>query len=425
MVVFSCGSSKDKFGDKQDNVGLAQQLIDLGNSGRISSNHYSDVVLDSKGNAYIASFFTKADDQDYIKIIQVQPSGEIGWVIGEQTIGRATAITINNEDEIWVTGYFSNTFTCGTKVLKSTASENMFIVKLNPSGACSWSFVSGYGSKAFDIHVNKNNELLIAGVLAEKERLGKIEVVKNPKEAQFLAKFEGEGSCAWIKQFNGNVRRIKSDPSGRFYVCGSYANELFDGVSTNKTTSNYDHDGFLFQVTDTINWIWNFGNPGVIKYGYRTYDVAADMDIDESGNIWVITTQENQDDVDSASSTIVGLVYSFNSTGVLQHTFETATNLQKGAVSTISMQRDSMKVTGTKLSSNEEQGQSLSFIRTYSYDGSLLGEQIVSFTGHGMFRCAYSNNSGTVFTGHYTIAMSIDSLKIENKGGHDLFMYRQ
>ena len=84
-----------------------------------------------------------------------------------------------------------------------------------------------------------------------------------------------------------------------------------------------------------------------------------------------------------------------------------------------------MKVTGTKLSSNEEQGQSLIFIRTYSYDGNLLGEQIVSFTGPGMLRCAYSNNSGTVYTGHYTNAMSIDSLKIENKGGHGLFMYRQ
>jgi hypothetical protein len=196
-------------------------------------------------------------------------------------------------------------------------------------------------------------------------------------------------------------------------VCGGFSNQLFGSDSTYHTTSNYDYDGFLFQVTDFINWIWNFGNPEVIKYGYRTYDVAADMDIDEHGNIYVIATQENQNDVDSSSSTIVGLVYCFDSTGALQQSIKTNRNLQRGAVSTICINNESLTVTGTMLTMTDKPQAATSFIRKFSIDGGKLGEQTVSFSGSsGMLRSAYSNGTKSVYTGHFKNEVTIDSMSI-------------
>lgn len=423
-LVISCGCSPTGQSSDKNLMNNDSPLVHLGSSERISSNHYSDVVLDSKGNAYIASFYSASDNNDYIKIIQVKPNGEIGWAIGEQTVGRATAISINNKDELWVSGYFSNTFTCGNKVLTSTGPENMFIIKLNTLGICSWSFVSAYGSKAFDINVNTNGELLVAGVLDDKERFDEIEVIKDLNETQYLAKFNSDGRCAWVKQFNGSVRRIKSDYKGRFYVCGSYSNRLFKNEGANETTSSYDHDGFLFQVSDTINWIWNFGNPGVIKYGYRTYDVAADMDIDEGGRVWVIATQENRNVVDSTASSIEGLVYSFDSIGVLQHHFKAGTNLQRGAVSTICLTKAFVTVTGTQLSDAKTEQNSKGFIKTFGLDGTLVNEKDVTYTESGMIRSAYSNKTGSVFSGHFRGTLTIDTVSIENTVGHGLFRYQ-
>jgi hypothetical protein len=253
MGVISCGSSKENVGVGQSEIPAKSHLTQLGKSGRISSNHYSDVVLDSKGNAYIANFFTNEDNQDYIKIIQVKPTGEIGWSIGESTVGRATAITINEEDEIWVTGYFSSTFNCGGKVLQVTAEENMFIVRLDQKEVCDWTFKSENNSKAFDINVNNEGSLVIASVLSDSDIFGEVTVSKELENSQFLARFSRAGNCTWVKQFNGNVRRTKSGADGQFYVCGGFSNQLFGSDSTYRTRSNYDYDGFLIQVTDSIN----------------------------------------------------------------------------------------------------------------------------------------------------------------------------
>ncbi|MFT5511994.1 MAG: hypothetical protein ACI8SE_000388 [Bacteroidia bacterium] len=64
-----------------------------------------------------------------------------------------------------MTGYFSSTFNCGGKVLQVTAEENMFIVKLDQRGVCDWTFKSENNSKAFDINVNNEGSLLIAGAI--------------------------------------------------------------------------------------------------------------------------------------------------------------------------------------------------------------------------------------------------------------------
>ncbi|MFT5723012.1 MAG: hypothetical protein ACI9JN_000117 [Bacteroidia bacterium] len=87
-----------------------------------------------KATPTLLVFFTKNDRRDYIKIIQVTPAGEIGWTIGQKTQGRATAITISDDDEIIVTGYFSSKFTCGDQVLIPSGPENMFIMKLIQRG---------------------------------------------------------------------------------------------------------------------------------------------------------------------------------------------------------------------------------------------------------------------------------------------------
>lgn len=421
---YSCGSSKDKAGHVQNsNVGKPY-LNHLGNSGRISSNHYSDVVLDSKGNAYIANFSTKEDGLDYIKIIKVKTNGDIDWIIGDKTIGRATAISINSADEIFVTGFFSNTFQCGSKRLLPNGPENMFIVKIDAEGQCNWAYTSQYGSKAFDINVNNQGELLVAGVLADKEQFGDVKVTKDDGHNQFIARFDKNGNCEWVKQMNANVRRIKSDHQGRFYVCGGYSEHLFEGDKSYTTTSSYDHDGFVMQVDKKINWVKVFGAPGVINYGYRTYDVIADIAIDKANNLWALSTEENAI-VDSATTSIItGKLLRIDPNGNQFDSITIVSSIARGAVSTLLLGDSSFTVTGSEYRLEKLKVISNGFIRTFDYDGVVKTDLPVSNESTFMIRSSYSNATGTVFTGHFRTQLSIDSLEIVNDGNQGLFIYR-
>jgi hypothetical protein len=399
-------------------------LTHIGNSGRISSNHYSDVVMDSRGCAYVASFFTKPDGRDYIKIIKVSPTGKILWTEGTTTLGRATALTIDGKDNLIVTGFYESKLNIGDIELQSDGLSHLFILKLKTDGSVVWVKNSNNDSKAYDINVNTKGDILIAGLLAEKEKFGEVEVTKELQNAHFFARFDSSGNCKWVKQFNGKVRRIKSDSLGHFYICGGFGEYLFAGDSAYTTESTFDHDGFIMQVDEDVNWVKVIGLTGTIRNGYRTYDVMSDLDIDEDGFIWVMSSIESSVVKDATTSFISGSVIKYDHDGNQLDSLYLISSLARGAVSGLCVNQGEIIISGSEYQLQKTQAVSQCFIKHFTQEGSLIKEVPIENEPNTMMRSTFSNSSGTVYTGHFKQYLKIDSIQIENDGSHGLFMYR-
>ena len=66
------------------------------------------MVMDEAGNAYIASFYKGNLMKDEIYVCKVDTSGNVLWELGAGMMGRATAITIDENEHIWVCGFYYN-----------------------------------------------------------------------------------------------------------------------------------------------------------------------------------------------------------------------------------------------------------------------------------------------------------------------------
>jgi len=173
-------------------------LANIKTTGRISSNHYSDFVVDRQGNSYIACFEKKADNQDYILITKVAPGGAVIWESGNHLKGRATAISIDEEGRIWVLGVLSD------GLPTSDQKSCMFIARFDAEGQCQQLITNEGSGMGFNINVNNRNEILVSGIMGDVLSFGDTRIENESGEDQgFLARFDEKGRCLWIKAHGG------------------------------------------------------------------------------------------------------------------------------------------------------------------------------------------------------------------------------
>ncbi|MFT5723013.1 MAG: hypothetical protein ACI9JN_000118 [Bacteroidia bacterium] len=266
---------------------------------------------------------------------------------------------------------------------------------------------------------------MVAGILSDTEQFGSLSVFNEKGHRQFLGKFTGAGSYTWIKQFNSSVRRIKSDKQGIFYVCGNYNQNLFVGDSVHQTTENYDFEGFLLQLSDSVNWIRTLGMKGVVQYGYRTSDVMSDIAFDSVGNPCVLTMIEWNAVPNTTVSVISGVVMQYDEKGNLLDSIPIVTSLTRGGVACLNINpKDEFVVSGMEQTLANGAVVHQGFLYTFNRLGKLIDQQKIEHEKNFMFRSSFTNESGTVYTGHYKTRLQINDSAIKNDGNHGLFMYR-
>jgi hypothetical protein len=130
--------------------------------------------------------------------------------------------------------------------------------------------------------------MLMAGIMGKELRIHDAELIRESNaDGTFLAYFNPEGKCRWIKEFPGQILRIKSSPAGTFYLTGEFMGTLKFGDYSLETTGDMDTDGFIMSVAadGTFNWIEQFGAAGNLKNGYRTVERGNDISFRDNGNI--------------------------------------------------------------------------------------------------------------------------------------------
>jgi len=141
--VTSAGSD-DIFVLKLNSSGTFQWVSTFGDT---SFDVGRGIAVDSSGNSYITGYFggtvdfgggdvTSAGGYD-IFVLKLNSSGTFQWVstFGGTSVDRGEAITIDSSGNSYITGYFQATVDFGGGDVTSAGNNDIFVLKLNSSGA--------------------------------------------------------------------------------------------------------------------------------------------------------------------------------------------------------------------------------------------------------------------------------------------------
>ncbi len=264
--------------DKDGNL-LWQKTYD---SGTGMDDVANTVVLDDRGNVYVAGFGDGVNELDQYVIIKYSPNGEELWRTffnGPESGGikwhdHATNICLDEEGNVYVTGTSQeldgNTFYVHT---------NIATLKLNSSGVIQWSHIYNTPENgdewAAGIEVNRSGQVYVAGTTSNQN--------ENTVADMLLIMYDKDGNLKWLKRYDGpasaadGVLTMTSDRFGNAYICG-YQNDEANTGTADFYIAKYDTAG-AFIWSDVINE----DDPGVSANWHFTYAIA----IDSEDNLYV------------------------------------------------------------------------------------------------------------------------------------------
>ena len=250
------------------------------------------IATDATGNSYITgSFFgtvtfgtiqlTSFGDND-IFIAKYDSSGFCVWVknAGGNNSDYGTGISIDENGNCYITGYFEGTATFGTTQLVCSGNTDVFVAKYDTSGNLTW--VKNFGESIYDygegISADPNGNIFLTG-----------RFVENPlpqfyDSDIFVAKYNALGNLIWIKTVYGNSddsgQSISADAYGNSYVTGHFSDFAVFG-SIPLYSSGYE-DLFIAKYDSIGNCIWAEGY-GDSEYDYGGFGISTDA----SGNSYI------------------------------------------------------------------------------------------------------------------------------------------
>lgn len=283
--------------------------------GDTASDYASSVVTDASGNVYITGFFegtvdfdpgagvsTVATNGTYDAFVtKLNASGELVWVktFGSTLIDVGYAMTLDSSGNPFVAGLYGGTVDfdpgVGTTNLTSSGTRDMFVMKLDTSGALVWAKSFG-GTTATDtaygVAVDASSNVYFTGEFGGTADFdpgaGTTNLTSAGGRDIFVSKLDSAGSLVWAKGFGsaGTAahdigRSVSVDASNNVYSTGSFLGTVdFDpGVGTTSITSSGVNDTFVSKLDSSGNFVW------VKTFGGAGNENASGLAIDLSGNI--------------------------------------------------------------------------------------------------------------------------------------------
>jgi hypothetical protein len=280
----------------------AQDFNWVSSMGGLNSDDLTSLISDSAGNVYSTGYFRGSSDQDPsaaqfilnsnglddVFISKLDSLGSLVWVkhIGGSGFDVAQKITLDQDGNVYVVGYFTNTVDFDpspiTQFIMSATGlgdRDLFMVKLNSNGdflsamqVGGYDFVEGHA-----ITIDSEYNIILAGRF-----LNNIDFDTGPgtfiMDAQggydaFILKIDSSQNFIWARQFGGSqttvVNALKIDENDNIYSCGFFKGSGdFDSDTASVqtlTSGGTGGDMFLHKLDKNGNFVWviqNGGNSG-------------------------------------------------------------------------------------------------------------------------------------------------------------------
>lgn len=319
---------KDMFIQKFDPNG---NLIWVKTIGGKLGQTVSDMVLDGAGNMVLVGQFADTVDFDpgagvhfetanwitgstwhstsFSYFLKLDTAGNFKWVKtiqGDRSEGLGVAV--DGSDNIYISGYFTGTVDAdpgsGTDSIKSNGQEDIYVLKLTPSGSYTWGKALGgpkvgsanqqeFGS---DICVGPSGNVYVTGRFTNNCDFdpGPGTFIRSGTDGDaFVLKLDAGGNFIWAAPIGGNgqdeAHSIMSDASGNLYVEGTFQDKVdFDPSSALDTVTGTPDGGnvFIQKFDSSGNHQWVYTIRGTVSQGYTlgsvfssymAYDGNADL----------------------------------------------------------------------------------------------------------------------------------------------------
>ncbi len=275
-----------------------------------ASDRATGIAVDAKGNSYVcgsfqsfslglgSKFLYNSDSgSSDIFIAKYDPNGTLLWAKSSGGIGydAATSITLDNQNKLYVTGYYqSKKLIFGKDTLTNTdasgQSNDIFVVKLDGNGNTLWTFGTGSLSNevANGISTDLTGNVYITGNFSGNTiTFGGISLKNSGAEDIFIAKLDANANVKWAKNPKGNLsdfaNGINVSELGKVLITGYYlSDELdFDG----KAITGYRFDDAYVACYDSLGTIL-WANAA----GGGDEELGSSVTSDRFGNVYVCGT---------------------------------------------------------------------------------------------------------------------------------------
>lgn len=283
------------------------------------------LALDAAGNCYITgqvgtdftaqgytatfggSVLTTVGDGD-VFVTKLDPDGTFLWTehAGGTADDMGTGISTDASGNCYITGYFEDTATFGATSLtaSSPAESDVFVAKLDPTGA--WQWASRAGGPANDggtgIATDASGRSFVAGTFGGTAIFGTTELSVASDGAVFISELATDGTFLSAQRIGGSINErqngaIALDLAGNAHVTGWFRGEAPFGGTTLTATSNND-DIFVLKFGDGANSIGDPAkttnaivspNPTSGMLHIRTDEHVQAVDIHDAAGILVMT----------------------------------------------------------------------------------------------------------------------------------------
>ena len=237
-----------------------------------------DITTDSAGNSYViggfigpatfGSFTLTGFGGEDIFIVKYNASGSVIWAhqAGGNGYDNGNGICLDNNGNIYVTGFYQGSATFGSTLLPSSGGNDMFVAKYDTAGDFIWvkhpTGTSGeYGRKIF---ADASANLYVTGSFNGTSSFDSYMITSNGTQDIFIAKYDTSGNVVWVRNGGDQTNQdfsfgITADNSGNCYITGCfYFTAQFGSLSV---TSIGNSDIFIakYDPAGNISWLEKAG----------------------------------------------------------------------------------------------------------------------------------------------------------------------
>lgn len=263
--------------------------------GPIEHSYYGETEVDYSGNVIVAGNF---DDETALDSIYIGPNLNFGFFVAKLTTtgsiiwlqyflggnGITRSLVVDKNNDIIVSGTFSNSITIGTNTFTTTGTGT-YVAKLDSLGNVIWSIGYDANPPAFvyqDIVLDDSGNVYMVGNYGAPFNFQSYSFPVSG--GCYIVKLDPSGNLIWANYSSDGVNTEATScawsPDGQLVVCGKYNTTCSFNNQTVQTTDN--REMFLAKFdsgTGVIVWLQN-------AYGYAD-DEATSVVCDPNSNIYM------------------------------------------------------------------------------------------------------------------------------------------
>jgi hypothetical protein len=318
----------DAFVTKFDSSGAHQWTTTLGGTGADSG---WSVAVDGSSNVHVTGYFTgtvnfgagnvtSAGSND-VFVTKLNSSGAHQWTttLGGTGADDGWSVAVDGSSNVHVTGEFSGTVNFGAGNVTSAGGVDVFVTKLNSSGAHQWTTTFGDTSTdvGYGVAVDGSSNVHVTGKFVGTVNFGagNVTSVGVGTVDVFVTKLNSSGAHQWTTTLGGTGGQVGKgvavDSSGNVHVTGEFNGTVNFGAGDVTYAGGYDAFVTKFDSSGAHQWTTTFGGTST--------DIGYGVAVDGSSNVY--TTGKFKNTVDFGAGDVTsaggddGFVVKLNSAG--------------------------------------------------------------------------------------------------------------